>query len=325
MRALTYHRYGPPEVLAFVDLPQPVPQGNQVLIKVRATTVNRTDTGLRAVDYFVSRFFTGLLRPRRQFRVLGSEFSGEIVAIGPAVRAFKVSDAVFGLSTQTFGAHAEYLCLPETGSLALKPAHIPHSAAAASGEGPMLALNFLRAAKLSCGHRLLINGASGSIGTAALQLGKQFGATVTAVGKTESLDRLLSLGADRVIDYTTTDFTRCGETFEVIFDAVGKSTFFRCRHLLKPGGIYTSTEFGPWAQNPWLAIASNVFGGLGQGQRVRFPIPSDNQADIQFFAGLLAAGTYRPVIDRTYPFSEIIEAVRYVETAQKIGNVVITL
>ncbi len=317
MRAVVHDRYGPPEVLRLEEVERPVPKDDEVLVKVYATTVNRTDTGFRSAGYFITRFFTGLLRPK--WRIPGSELAGEVEAVGAAVSEFAVGDEVFGV--KGFGAHAEFVCVRERGALAHKPAGMTFEEAAAVCDGAILALTFLRRADLRKGRKILIYGASGSIGTAAVQLARHFEADVTAVCNTRNVELVRSLGADRVVDYTQEDFTKNGETYDVIFDAVGKHTFRRCRGSLKRGGVYLATDLGFLAQNPVLALVTRRIGD----KRVRFPIPRYTKKDVLFLRELIEAGEYRAVIDRRYPLEQVVEASRYVETGQKTGNVVLTV
>ena len=319
MRAVVYTKYGPPEVLQLKEVAKPVCKDNEVLIKVHATTVNRTDCGFRRPVPFFVRFFSGLVRPKRH--ILGSEFAGEIEAVGKEVKSFKKGDQVFGLTGNNFGAHAEYLCLPEEGALALKPVNMTYEEAAAVCDGAILALSCLRKANIRSGQRILIYGASGSIGTAGVQLAKYYGADVTAVCNTKNVDIVKSLGADRVIDYTKDDFAKNGLTYDVIFDAVGKISFFRCKNSLKPGGVYLETDLGFLWQNPVLALLTAK---IGQ-KKVMLAIPKENKEKVFFLKVIIEAGEYKAVIDRRYPLEQIIEATRYVETGQKTGNVVITI
>ncbi len=319
MKAVIYTKYGPPEVLQVVDVPIPVPKDDEVLIKVYVTTVNRTDTGFRSAEYFIIRFFFGLTKPRRQ--ILGSELAGEVVAVGKDVISFKVGDHVFGLNTDIFGAHAEYVAVREKKAITTMPVNATHEEAVALCDGPWLALTGLKAMKIERGQRILINGASGSIGSSAVQLAKHFGARVTAVCGTKNIELAKSLGAERVIDYQKDDFTKIDDEFDHILDAVGKSSFFKCKHLLKPHGIYISTELGYMWQNPLLALWSLAFGK----KKVKFPIPRDRKDDIIFFKKLIEAGELKAVIDRRYSLDDIVEAHRYVESEQKTGSVVIPI
>jgi NADPH:quinone reductase-like Zn-dependent oxidoreductase len=319
MKAAVHTGYGPPDVVRIAEVDKPVAKDNEVLVKVHATTVNRTDCGLRAAKPFISRFFTGLIRPKAT--ILGNEFAGAVEAVGSGVRSFEVADRVFGFSGDRFGAHAEYLTIPEDGSLATMPANVTYEEAAASTEGSHYALSFIRKAKIRRGQDVLVNGATGAIGSAAVQLLKRLGAQVTAVCDTEHVELVRGLGADRVIDYTAKDFTRDEQAYDVVLDAVGKSSFGRCRRLLKPRGIYLSSDLGPLSQNPILALITPLFGG----KKVMFPIPRDDQEMVRYFKELIESGAFKPLIDRRYPLDQIVEAYRYVETGHKIGNVVISV
>lgn len=325
MKAAVHTRYGPPEVVRITEVDKPAPTANEILIKVRATTVNRTDSGYRLPRPVFIRLFTGLTRPK--VRILGNEFSGEVEAAGGDVSSFEVGDRVFGYNEGPFGAHAEYLAVREDGPVATMPANSSFEEAAAGTEGSHYALSFIRAAQITAGQNVLVNGATGAIGSAAVQILKSLSVRVTAVCGTEHLALVEGLGADRVIDYTAEDFTQDRQTYDVVFDAVGKSSFGRCRRLLRPGGIYLSTELGRWYQNPLLALTTPLltrtpaFGG----KKVMFPIPKDNQTIVKHLKGLIESGQFKPVIDRRYPLDQIVEAYRYVETGEKIGNVVITL
>jgi NADPH:quinone reductase-like Zn-dependent oxidoreductase len=319
MRAAVHTSYGPPDVVRISEVDKPAAKDNEVLVKVHATTVNRTDSGLRSAKPFINRFFTGLTRPR--VTILGNEFAGEVEAVGRGVRSFKVGDRVFGYNGTRFGAHAEYLVMPEDGSLATMPANVTYEEAAPGTEGSHYALSLIRKAKIQRGQDVLVNGATGAIGSAAVQLLKRLGANVTAVCDTEHVELVRGLGADRVIDFTAEDFTKDEQAYDVVLDAVGKSSFGRCKRLLKPRGIYLSTDLGPLSQNPILALVTPLFGG----RKVMFPIPRDNQEMARYFKELLESGAFKPLIDRRYPLDQIVEAYKYVETGQKIGNVVISV
>jgi len=290
-----------------------------VLVNVHATTVNRTDCACRAARPFFMRLFTGLTRPRAT--VLGNEFAGTVEAVGTSVTSFKAGDRVFGYNEGPFGAHAEFMSIPQDGSLATIPANVTYEQAAPSTEGSHYALSHIRAAKIHGGQDVLVYGATGAIGSAAVQLLKSLGAKVTAVCDTDNLELVRGLGADKVIDYTAGDFTKDEQKYDVVLDSVGKSSFSRCRRLLKPGGLYLSSELGPLAQNPLLALIAPLF----RGKKVMFPIPKHDQAMMGYLRDLIESGEFKPVIDRTYGLDQIVEAYRYVETGQKIGNVVISL
>ena len=319
MRAAVHTRYGPPDVVRIAEVERPAAKDGQVLVKVHATTVNRTDCGMRAAKPFIYRFFVGLRRPR--LTILGNEFAGQVEAVGAGVTTFQAGDRVFGFSGTTFGAHAEYLAVPANGSMATIPANLTYEQAAPSTEGSHYALAAIRKAKVAPGQTVLVNGATGAIGSAAVQLLAARGANVTAVCDNHRLDLVTSLGATRVIDATTQDFTTDGQTYDVVLDAVGKSSFARCRPLLKPKGIYISSDLGPLSQNPFLALATPLLGR----RRVGFPIPTqqDQASAMAEVTHLLEAGTFRPLVDRTYPLDQIVDAYRYVETGRKTGSVVI--
>jgi NADPH:quinone reductase-like Zn-dependent oxidoreductase len=317
MRAVIHDKYGPPEVLRLEEVEQPVPKDDEVLVKIHATTVNRTDCGLRSAELFITRFFTGLLRPKR--KILGMELAGEIEAVGAAVTEFQVGDDVFGVIAS--GTNAEYVCVPETAPLAHKPAGMSFDEAAAVCDGASLALACLRKGDLRDGRSIVVYGASGSVGTAAVQLAKHFGADVTAVCNTKNLELVASLGAGEVVDYTREDFTKNGKTYDVIFDAVGKHSFRRCRGSLKPGGIYIDTDPGFLWHVPVLALLTK---GIGD-KKVHLGIVRYTKEDVLFLKQLIDEGKYRAVIDRTYRLEEVVAATRYVETEQKTGNVVLTV
>jgi NADPH:quinone reductase-like Zn-dependent oxidoreductase len=265
------------------------------------------------------RFFTGMIRPRAA--VLGNEFAGVVESVGSSVTSFGAGDRVFGYNEGPFGAHAEYLSVPEDGSLAIMPANLTYREAAPSTEGAHYALAHIRAAKIHAGRDVLVYGATGAIGSASVQLLKSLGANVTAVCDADRAELVRGLGADRVIDYTAGDFTRDEQKYDVVLDSVGKSSFRQCKRLLRPNGIYISSELGPLAQNPFLALIAPLRGG----KKVMFPIPRHDQLMVGYFKELIESGEFKPVIDRTYPLDQIVEAYRYVETGQKTGNVVISL
>lgn len=313
-------RYGPPEVVSVTEVPAPEPGAGEVLIRVAATTVNRTDCAYRVARPFFMRALTGLRRPRRT--ILGTEFAGEVVALGEQVDRFAVGDQVFGYCEGRFGAHAEYAVAHQTSSLATVPDGVPLTTAAAATEGFHYARSGLVRAGVRPGDDVLVNGATGGIGSAAVQQLAAMGATVTAVCAGEHADLVRGLGADHVVDYLSEDFTALPHQFDLVYDAVGKSTFGGCRRILRPDGVYVSSELGPGWQNLPLSLVGTVRRGH---QRVVFPFPEEGQAVVEEIRDHLAAGTFRPLIDRTYPLEEIVAAYRYVETGQKLGNVVITL
>lgn len=319
MQAVVQTRYGSPEVVRVVEVDKPTLGATDVLVQVHATTVNRTDCACRAAKPFFMRLFTGLIRPRAT--VLGNEFAGVVTEVGSNVTAFSGGENVFGYNEGPFGAHAQYLAIPAAGSLTTMPANLTHVQAAPSTEGSHYALANIRGAKITAGQDVLVYGATGAIGSAAVQLLNSLGVNVTAVCDTANMDLVKKLGAARIIDYTTTDFTKDHQTYDVVLDSVGKTYFGQCRPLLKPAGIYISSELGPHAQNPFLALIAP----LQRGKRVIFPIPKHDQGMVVYLRELMESGQFRPVIDRTYPLDRIVEAYRYVESGQKIGNVVITV
>jgi NADPH:quinone reductase-like Zn-dependent oxidoreductase len=319
MKAAVHTRYGPPDVVRISEVERPVPKDNELLVRVHATTVNRTDCGLRAAKPFFVRLFTGLTRPR--VTILGNEFAGEVEAVGRGVTSFEVGERVFGFNGSTLGGHAEYLVTPEGGLVATIPGGLTFEEAAPGTEGSHYALTMIRRSKLHEGQDVLVNGATGAIGSAAVQLLKHLGARVTAVCGTEHVELVRGLGADRVIDYTAEDFTKDQQTYDVVLDAVGKSSFGRCRRLLKPRGIYLSSDLGPLSQNPILALVTPLTGR----KRVMFPIPIEDQEMVRQLRGLLESGEFRPLVDRRYRLDQIVEAYRYVEAGQKVGNVVISV
>ncbi len=319
MKAIIHTKYGPPEVAKLSEVPTPVPKDDEVLIKVYATTVNRTDCGFRSAEYFISRFWSGLFRPK--YKTLGCEFAGEIETVGKNVTTFKKGDRVFGYNDQKFGGHAEFLTIKENDAIALIPPHLSFTEAAPITEGAHYALGNIRAAKIKQGDTVLVYGATGAIGSAAVQLLNHFGAKVVAVCNTKNVSLVKSLGADIVIDYETSDFTDTNLKFHFIFDAVGKSSFKQCKPLLYKGGIYISTELGKNGANVFLALFTPLF----SEKKVLFPIPTFKNEDIEFLKVLVEQGEYAPLIDRTYKLEEIVEAYKYVETGKKVGNVVITV
>ncbi len=319
MRAIINTAYGPPEVVKLMEVDKPLPKDNEVLIKVYATTVNRTDCGFRSAEYFISRFFSGLFRPKN--KTLGNEFAGEIETVGKNVTSFKIGNKVFGYNDTKFGAHAEFMTMAEDEAITTMPGNLTYEEAAAITEGGHYALGNIRAAKIKSGQKILINGATGAIGSAAVQLVKYFGAEVTAVCDTKNVALVKSLGADAVIDYTQQDFTKISQTFDVVFDAVGKSSFRQCKPLLNKGGIYMSTELGKNAENIFLALITPLFGG----KKVLFPIPTVSKKDVVFLKKIVESNKYKPVIDRRYTLEQIVEAYKFVETGLKTGNVIITL
>lgn len=319
MKAGVYTKYGPPEVVKLMDVDKPVPNDNEVLVKVYASTVNRTDCGFRSANYFISRFWSGLFRPK--YQILGCEFAGVIEEIGIHVTKFENGNKVFGFNDKSFGGHAKYLTIVETGALTIMPENISFETAAALTEGAHYALVDIKAAKVKRGQNVLVYGATGAIGSAAVQLLKHYGAIVTAVCNTKNVALIKSLGADTVIDYQTQDFTKTDKKFQFIFDSVGKSSFGQCKPLLTEKGIYISTEPGKNGENILLALITPLWGG----KKLLFPIPSITKNDVIFIKELVQKGEFKPVIDRTYSLDQLVEAYQYVESGQKTGNVVIAI
>ena len=317
MRAIVHDRYGPPEVLHLEEVERPVPAADEILVRIHATTVSRTDCGLRAAHPFFSRLITGIRRPRE--RILGMEFAGEVAEVGTSVTEFKQGDRVFG--ARGSGAYAEYITIREGAPVAHMPATMSFEEAAAVCDGASLALPCLRGGNVGSGTTILVYGASGAIGTAAVQLAAAFGAEVTAVCGSNAVELVRSLGAREVLDYTREDFTRNGRQYDVIFDAVGKHSFRRSRRSLKPGGIFLETDLGFAWHVPCLLLLTRFIGD----KQVKMGIPHFTKDDVLLVRGLIDAGTFRAVIDRRYPMDAVVEATRYVETGMKIGNVVLTV
>jgi NADPH:quinone reductase-like Zn-dependent oxidoreductase len=321
MKAIVCTKYGPPEVLQLQEVEKPTPKDNEVLVKVHATTVSAGDVRIRSFTYptwfwLPGRVMFGLGKPRKT--VPGDELAGEIESVGKDVTRFRKGDQIFGI-TWAFGfggANAEYKCLPEDGMLATKPAKVTYEEAAAVPFGGLTALHFLRRGNIQSGQEVLINGASGSVGTYAVQLAKYFGAEVTGVCSSTNIEMVKSLGADRVIDYTKEDFTKSGQTYDIIFDTVIKTSFSRCKSSLKPRGVYLTADW-PLLQALWTSMVG--------GKKVVFGVAAKRPKDLTFLIELIEAGKIRPVIDRRYPLEQIAEAHRYVEKGHKKGNVVITV
>jgi NADPH:quinone reductase-like Zn-dependent oxidoreductase len=318
MRAVVHDRYGPPEVLRVADVERPLPTEDEVLVRVHASTVTRGDAmGVRSAEYRFTRVFTGIRRPRRTSS--GTEFGGVVEEVGAGVTGFRAGEEVFGVAP---GANAEYVTVRESGVIAHTPTGLTHEEAAAVPEGALLALTMLRPVSPLRGKSVLVYGAAGSIGTGAVQLlARHFEAEVTAVCDTEDVELVRSLGARAVLDRFQEDFTENGETYDVIFDAVGKLSFRRCRRSLKPGGTYVTTDLGFMYHVPFASLVTRFVGS----RRAMLGIGRYRREDLLLVKELAEAGTYRPVIDRTYALDEVVEATRYVEAGQKTGNVVLRI
>jgi NADPH:quinone reductase-like Zn-dependent oxidoreductase len=315
MKAAVYTQYGPPEVLQVKQVEKPIPKRNELLLRIIATAVNSGDWRLRKADPFAVRFIFGLIRPKTN--ILGSVFSGEVESVGEDVKHFKVGDFVFGHTDMSFGSYAEYNCLPENASVALKPANISHNEAAVIPFGGVTALHFIKKARIQPGQKILVVGASGAVGSAAVQLAKSFGADVTGVCSTANIALVKSIGANRVIDYTKEDFTKNGESYDVIFDTVKAISVSQSIKSLKKNGIMILSAAGmsEMLQGRWISMTSN--------KKVMTGVISHQAADIIFLKELIEKDKFKPVIERTYPLEQIAEAHAYVEKGHKKGNVAI--
>jgi NADPH:quinone reductase-like Zn-dependent oxidoreductase len=317
MKAAVYTQYGPPEVLQIKEVAKPSPKANEILLRIKATAVNSGDVRLRKADPFAVRLFFGLVKPR--INILGSVFSGEVESVGKDVKLFKAGDQVFGHTNIRLGAYAEFICLPEHGSMALKPANISHNEAAAIPFGGVTALHFIRKAKIKANQKVIVVGASGAVGSAAVQLAKSYGAIVTGVCSTANIDLVKSIGADKVIDYTREDFMQNGEKYDLIFDTVNTiSVAGAVKSIIKNGTIILSAAGMPeMLTGLWISITSNI--------KVLTGVISHTSADIIFLKELIESGKFKPVIDRTYTLEQIVEAHAYTEKGHKKGNIIISI
>lgn len=317
MREASHKRYGSAAEIEVIEVETPVPKEDELLVRVRAATVSRTDCALLSATPFFMRLATGLRVPKE--KVLGTDFAGEVEAIGNDVTKFQVGDRVWGFNDLGCRSHAEYLVVSASGVVAKMPEILSFEVAVASIEGAFYASNFINKVKVGPGSRVLVNGATGAIGSALLQLSTHAGATVTAVGNTENLGLLKLLGADKLIDYRHQDFTQDNERYDYIFDAVGKSSFGKCRHLLTSSGVYISSELGAGYQNAPLALLTPVFGK----RKVVFPVPTNIREFLSQMSDLIEEGSFRPVIDRGYDLDSVREAYEYVASGKKTGNVIL--
>jgi len=319
MKAIVYTRYGSPDVLQLKEVAKPAPKDNEVLIKIYATTVTSGDCRVRKADPFAIRFFNGLTKPKKT-TILGNELAGEIEETGKNVKLFRKGDQVFGQAGMGLGANAEYICLREDATLVLKPKNLTYEEAASIPFGGNTALHFLRKGNIRSSQKVLIYGASGSLGTAAVQLAKNFGADVTGVCSTVNVELVKSLGADKVIDYTKEDFTKIGQTYDIIFDTTGKSPFSGCVKSLKQKGIYLRA-----VHMSLSSIVRGLWTSMTSSKKVIGGVASELKENLVFLKELIDMGKLKPVIDRCYPFEQIVEAHRYVDKGHKRGNVAITV
>ena len=317
MKAVVHDRYGGPDVLQLLEVERPTRKEDELLVRVHSSSVTRSDTGMRNLEYPFSRLFTGIRRPKRT--IAGSEFAGVVEDVGSTVTQFRVGDEVFGIKG---GANAEYVCVREDGVVAHKPAALTWEEAGSIVDGALLSLTCMRSAYPVEGKSVVVYGAGGSMGTAAVQLlAQHFGANVTAVCDTRDVELVRSLGAMEVVDRLEDDFTKNGKTYDVVYDAVGKTSFRRVRRSLKPGGIYVSADLGFMYHVPLVVLGTRFVGE----KRAALGLGTYEKSDLLVLKELIEAGKYRPVVDRVYPFESVVEATRYVETGQKSGNVVLSL
>jgi NADPH:quinone reductase-like Zn-dependent oxidoreductase len=318
MKAACNYEYGDPSVLIFQDIPKPVPRDDEILVKVHYSGVNRTDDGFLRAKPFVTRFFSGLVRPRNI--VLGCEFAGEVVQVGSDVGEFTIGDNVFGFDDVKWGGHAQFKVMNADKMVTRVPKNITLQQAGVSTEGAHYALSYVEKIKKLNARKVLVHGATGSIGSAAVQLLKYEGIEVIATSTTKSMKMVKSLGADKVIDWQKEDFTKLDIKVDVVFDSVGKSSFNSCKNILNENGVYIATELGTYGQNPLLGIVSPAFKMLGQ-KRVLFPLPLAKKEIIVKLAKIIEEGKFKPVIDKTYKLEDVAKAYQYVNSGQKTGNV----
>ena len=315
MKASTYKRYGNPEVLSISEVSIPTCISTEILVKIRASTVNRTDCAMLTAKPFIMRFFTGMIKPKNP--ILGTDFAGEVVEVGASVSEYKVGDKIFGFHDMGVSSHAEYLKIAQDSAIKKMPANCSFIQAAGLCEGAHYAYNCLSKLTITNDQKIMVNGGTGAIGSALIQILKSKGAIITATARTEHLEMVEKLGAEKVIDYTQIDFTDLDERFDFVFDVVGKSTFGKCKHLLIPKGIYISSELGPFSQNVFYALVTPLFGG----RKVIFPIPSDVKKSLTYMKGLFEAEKFDALKDKEYRLEEVAAAFIYVLKGGKVGNV----
>jgi NADPH:quinone reductase-like Zn-dependent oxidoreductase len=316
MKASVYNKYGNSEVLEIREIEKPKPKTDEILVTVRATTVNRTDCAMLKAKPYIMRLFTGLTKPRNP--ILGTDFAGTIEEVGEEIKNYKIGDCVFGFNDLGVSSHAEYMCISKKKAWSQIPEKVSFEQAAASLEGAHYAINFINKVKVAPHHEALIYGASGAIGSAMVQILKSLNLSITAVGNSQSQDKLQRMNLKKVLDYEKEDFTKLVERFDYVFDAVGKSSYFKTRHLLKPKGVYISSELGYMAQNVFLPLLT-----LFSGKKVKFPFPSNIEASIKIIAKLLQNNEFEPFIDKTYALEDIKEAFDYADSGKKTGNLVV--
>lgn len=319
MKAAVRRNYGFPKEIKIEEIEKPLPKDNEILIKVHATTVNRTDCANLTAKPFIMRFMLGLFKPKKT--ILGTDFAGEVVAVGKNIKSHNVNDKVFGFTDTGLESQAEYIVLAPKGNLLTIPKNIDYKQAAASLEGAHYAYSFIHKVNIQSGQRILINGATGGIGSALIQFVKQFDVHITATCNTKNKGLIQSLGADKIYDYSIDDFTNENEKYDFIFDAVGKSTYGKCKPLLKKRGVYISSELGPYLQNIFFA----VFTSIGRNKKVIFPIPYSVQETLPYIKHLLKIGKFKPVIDREYSLAIISQAYEFVISGEKTGNVIVNI
>ena len=319
MKAVLHIKYGPTEILKVAEVEIPTAKDGELLIRVHASTVNRTDVARLRAKPFIMRFFSGLIKPTK--KTLGTDFAGEVVQIGKEVKSYVVGDRIFGFNDLGLKSHAEYLTISEKDAIALIPEKTTYKEAAASIEGAHYAINVINKVKLKEGDKILVNGATGAIGSAAIQLLTNKDYLITAVCGTKHIEQVKSLGVNEVIDFQKSDFTSLGVKYDYIFDMVGKNSFSNCRKVLEPKGVYISSEPGSYGAN----IFYSLFTPLSMGKKVKFPVPYKKEISVSIIQNMLQQKTFKPMMDREYPLEDIVEAFNYVESGQKIGNVLLKI